>query len=124
MKNSITCEELDGGQIVNLGDPFADEIGFTADKFDGYLWKIGQAVYISFIVSKQPGCGHLSVLFDALWERGYTIKVPTPFPTMKAILSEKGFQAKREEWEEIGESVEVWEKEPRCFLEQRNALDL
>lgn len=96
MGNELTREELDKGRIVNLGDPFAEEIGFTRDRFDGYLWRIGQAVYISLVVSKQPGQGHLSALFEALWEKGYTVRVPTPLPRMEAILRAEGFEEKRE----------------------------
>lgn len=116
MENRLTQNELDKGQIVNLEDPFADEVGFTRDRFDGYLWRIGQVVYISLVVSKQPGEGHLSALFEALSSRGYTVRVPTPLAKMEAILRGKGFEEKREWWEEIEDYGTVWEKPPPCFV--------
>ena len=97
--------------MVELDSPFAKEVGFTSDKFEGYLWLHPDCVYISFIVSTSEGQGNLSKLFDAIWERGYKIKVPTPFARMEAILEKKGFE---HTWEPASwggpEEVEVWVK--------------
>ena len=78
--------------IIELDSEFAKEIGFTSDKFDGWLWiDRGCCVLISLIVSKQRRQGNLSNLFNAILSKGFDIKVPTPTNMMKAILLKKGF---------------------------------
>lgn len=66
---------------------------FPAEHFraDSYLWGFEASVWLSLIISTQPGKGNLSRLFDAILEGGRTVKVPTPFPHMQAILERKGF---------------------------------
>ena len=101
--------------IIDLDTPLANELGFTSDKFDGYLWKSGNYVVISFIISLQEGQGHLSNLFKTIESKGFGIKVPTPFARMKAIIMEKGFK-KTEEWfEEADCPVEIWVKNPQSL---------
>lgn len=77
---------------VDLDSAFAKEIGFTSDKFEGYLWKKEKWITISFIMSKQQGSGNLSKLFRAINEKGYKIAVPAPFPNMQLILICHGFK--------------------------------
>ncbi len=98
--------------LIDLDTPFAKEIGFTSDRFEGWLGKEEGYIYISFIESLQPGRGHLSELFDSIVKQGYGIKVPTPFARMESICKAKGFK-KTEEWfKEAGCPVEVWVLEP------------
>ena len=97
------CETIQEGMIP-LGSPAANELGFTADLFDGYLWRVGQAVYISFIISLLPGKGNLSRLFNAIEAHELQIAVPTPFPHMQAILERKGFVP------HYDDDCEVWQK--------------
>jgi len=100
--------------IIELDSEFAIELGFTSDKFFGYLWRHPTEIYISHIESLQQGQGNLSKLFDAIWRRGYTIKVPTPFARMQAILEHKGFEQTWEEFEGLsGEACEVWVRKPK-----------
>lgn len=82
-------------------------LGFTSERFDGWLWEDSQRMWISFIESLQQGKGHLSELFRAIEAAGYAIAVPTPFPRMEAILRRKGFEPHIEE-SELGDPVEVW----------------
>ena len=71
----IRCTDwLDG--IVKLDDANAKRIGFTSDKYDGYLWKQSDAVVVSFIVSKQRG--NFRELVRRIHALGLTVKVPTP----------------------------------------------
>lgn len=84
-------EEIKGG-VIELDSEFGKEIGFTSDKFQGYLWKAGGYVYISAIKSIHPEQGNLSALFACIEEKGFGIKVPAPFPKMEAILNQKGFK--------------------------------
>jgi len=97
--------------IIELDTSRGKEFGFISEKFDGWLWKVGNYIYISFIVSKRPGHGHLSQLFDAISSKGYGIKVPTPSALMQTILAKKGFVKKYEFDERIEEAYEVWVKD-------------
>ncbi len=81
---------------IKLGSERANQLGFTKDKFGGYLWGKGKDVYISFITSKFEGKGNLRKLFDNISKAGFNIKVPTPFPRMKAICIKLGFEERLE----------------------------
>jgi len=41
-------------------------------------------------------------------EKGFGIKVPTPFPLMEAICKQKGFKLTSEYNKQYNEAVEVW----------------
>lgn len=98
--------------IIELDTFFARELGFTSDKFSGYLWKKDNYIVISFIVSLFEGRGNLSNLFRSIQSKGFGIKVPTPFAKMKMICIAKGFR-KTEDWfKEADCPVEIWVKEP------------
>jgi len=88
-------------------------LGFTSDKFSGYLWKHGKYVYISFIISKQPSKGHFKQLVDRILELGYGVKIPTPLGIMESIVRKWGFRKTWEYVEEVDEEVEVWVKDPK-----------
>lgn len=96
--------------IIEIGSDLANELGFTADKFAGYLWLDGDRVYISFIVSLNQNMGNLSALFNRIEEMGYRVAVPTPLGKMELILRRKGFVRHYEPDEYMGEASEVWEK--------------
>lgn len=87
--------------------PDTNTLGFTSEKFEGWLWKKADSIYISFIESKQPGRGHFSQLLKAILDSGHSVKVPTPFAKMQQILVKKGFTKTIEQDEEMG-AVEVW----------------
>lgn len=95
--------------IIELDSDSGKQLGFTSNRFYGYLWKLDGYIWISAIGSLQEGEGHLSKLFQKIEKMGYGIKVPTPFAKMKAILREKGLH-KTKEWTDQGE-LEVWIKE-------------
>jgi len=99
---------------IDVDSEYAKSIGFTSDKFDGWLWrKEGETrIMVSFIKSTDPGKGNLSRLFDAVHAQGLAVAVPTPLGKMQAILTRKGFSKAREFCEDYGESVEVWTLEP------------
>ena len=77
--------------IIDLDTEFAKEIGFTSDKFQGYLWRVEGSIYISVIRSLKPRQGNLTALFNAIQERGYQLKVPEPLSLMEYICRKKGF---------------------------------
>jgi len=100
---------------IELDSDWGQKLGFTSDKFSGYLWKDRSYIVISFIESINPGQGNLSALFDEIQKLGYGIKVPTPFVRMKAIIEKKGFTQTEEPFApeaEIYDLCEVWIKEP------------
>lgn len=96
--------------MIKLDSDFAKDIGFTSNLFDGWLWKTGQRITISFIESKIEGKGNLSKLFNNIESLGYKVAVPTPFRRMQSILEKKGFVPHIEECKEMGDCVEIWEK--------------
>ena len=106
--------------IIELDSDFAKGLGFTSDKFEGYLWGYPSEIYISFIESRQQGQGNLSKLFDEIWKRGLRIKVPTPFARMEAILKHKGFKQTWEYSETFMEDCEVWIKDAPCLKINRS----
>lgn len=104
-----TASQMQDG-IIELDTDRGKQLGFTSDKFDGWLWLKEDYVCISFIVSLQPNRGNLSKLFNIIQQLGYGIKVPTPFARMKAILISHGFTQTIEDDPNLG-PVEVWKKE-------------
>lgn len=60
-------------------------IGWTPDKFTGYIAVSGKTVWIKVIQSKRRGEGYLRRFFENLLEKGYTIKVVSPMETMEKI---------------------------------------
>ena len=111
--------------LIYLDTPFAKELGFTSDKFDGWLGENNGYIYISFIESHQPGEGHLSELFENILKQGYGIKVPTPSAHMKAIIEKKGFKPTEEPFApeaNILDPCEVWVL--KCPSSYKNAESL
>ena len=115
--NGSITESWDMNGCIELDSKLAKELGFTSDKFSGWLWKENQFIVISFIESLHQGEGNLSKLFKKITSKGYGIKVPTPFPKMNAILIKKGFKRTVEPFQppHIMDLCEIWVKEPRAI---------
>lgn len=98
------------GCAIQPSSPAGKRLGFFDRAFalDSYLWIEGKALYIPFIESNHPGKGDLSRLFKSLTEKGFEIRVPTPFAHMEAILQGKGCKLSIEIDKRTGELVEVW----------------
>ena len=77
---------IDG--IINLDTERGRELGFTHDRYEGYLWKVGDSIIISFIESKQRG--NFRELVQRIHALGLTVKVPTPLGRMHEILLKNG----------------------------------
>lgn len=107
---------------IELDSTLGKQLGFTSDKFDGWLWKKGEYITVSFIESLQQGQGNLSKLFDSITTKGYGIKVPTPFARMQSIIIAKGFKRTEEPFHppDIMEPCEVWVKEPASSSEGKS----
>jgi len=98
----------DGMILPGDGNPY----GFTAERFDGYLWQLDGAVMISLIVARQPGAGHFRELVETILASGQSVKVPTPFANMQRILAKNGFVETQEYSDVMQDVVEVWVKTP------------
>ena len=81
-------------------------------EFDGWLWKDGEGVWISMIISKEEGKGNFKKLLDELKSKYKWIKIPTPSNRMLIIADKAGFKGKVEYCKEAGEDMNVllWEK--------------
>jgi len=95
--------------MITTDSEFGAKIGFTSDKFSGYLWRQGDRIIISLIESRIEGRGDLSRLFEAIERAGYRVAVPTPSARMQGILEHKGFAPHLERDPVMG-VVEIWEK--------------
>jgi len=95
-------------EMINLDSELGKQFGFTSDKFDGYLWKTGNYIYISFIESKVKSKGNFSKLLEEIRKAGFGIKVLTPMGKMQFILAHKGFKPTTEFFPEAREDVDVW----------------
>jgi len=100
---------LDG--IIELDTKRGNLLGFTSDRFDGYLWKSGDAVLVSFIVSKKRG--NFRELVRRIHALGLAVKVPTPLGRMQDILIKNGYEHTQEPFDmDPGEMVDVWVLRP------------
>ncbi len=108
--NSRRIEDADSGQLVP-DSPEAIMLGYSSSMFEGHLWRVGGAIYIWKIRSKEPGKGHLSALVQKILDSGYTVKVPTPVGRMAEIVRHMGF-TRTVEYDPELQPYEVWIKEP------------
>ena len=107
MNRHLDCNAFQDGQIEPDSE-VGKALGFTSDKFEGWLWKTGDRVLISMIVSHQEGRGHLRALFNAIEASGLKVVVPTPLARMKKIILKRGFKMHIERDPEMG-PCEVWQ---------------
>lgn len=97
--------------MIALDSEQGTALGFTTDRFDGWLWRKGDACIVSFIVSKQPGQGHFSSLLRQIKAAGLRPQIPTPMGAMREILWRKGFRPTSIFDPDMGEDVELWVEE-------------
>lgn len=98
------------GERIALGHSLATELGFTKDKFEGWLWLDGGELYVSSIKSLRPNEGNLTALLSRMLSAGFLVKIPTPFPAMHRILVNNGFKRTWEYEPLAREMCEVWVK--------------
>ena len=94
--------------IINLDTERGNELGFTSNLYHGYLWKDGNNIIISVIVSLKPGEGNFSKLVQNILDKGYNVQVPTPLGLMEQILTKKGFVEENIWDEKFQDYVELW----------------
>jgi hypothetical protein len=88
------------------------EFGYTADLYDGYLWKMGNSICICFIISKFPNQGNFKKLVENILDQGFIVKITTPLGRMKDIVIKNGYKKTMEFASEFDEYVDVWIKFP------------
>ncbi len=93
--------------VILPGSDAAKTLGFTPELFSGWLWKTGDRIIVSMVMSKREGHGNLSRLFSSIEASGHKVAVPTPIGKMEAILQRKGFTPHVENDPAMG-AVEVW----------------
>lgn len=88
--------------------------GFTEVLFpESWLWKVGDAVTVSFIQCSNPGRGHFRRLIEAILEAGYSVEIPTPLGRMREIVQRNGFERTFQQDPFLCCDAEVWIKRPR-----------
>lgn len=97
--------------MISLDSIRGRELGFTSDRFDGYLWESAERITISFIVSKERG--NFRQLVATILALGKEVAVPTPFPNMERILRKNGYTQTFEHDGDFG-PVEVWILKPEA----------
>lgn len=93
---------------IPIGHPLATDLGFTADRFSGYLWLMGSDLYVSLVDARVRGQGHFRAFVEAALAKGLTVKIPTPLGRMEHIVRRWGFEHTFEP-SEMG-ACEVWVK--------------
>ncbi|MBD2492618.1 hypothetical protein [Aulosira sp. FACHB-615] len=81
----------ENGMIIEVDSEFAIKIGFTSDKFEGWLWRDDKRIMFSFICSKNPKQGNLSTLIKTIEGMGLSVAIPTPLGKMVDYLSRRNF---------------------------------
>jgi len=89
-------------------------LGFTSDKFDGYLWKQGRRIYISFIISKIENKGNFSKLVKEIISHGFDVAIPPPMGKMELIVRKWKFKKIYEFFPEANCDCEVWVMKNVC----------
>ncbi len=95
--------------MITLDSTIASDFGFTSDKFDGYLWKKDNSIWISLIISLNPGKGNLKQLFNKIEGYGYSLIIPTPSARMRMICEKRGMSSGTIKSD--GETLECMRKE-------------
>ena len=95
--------------IIELDTDRAALFGFTSDRFDGYLWKEGDYIIVSFIVSLERG--NFKQLVQAIQDNGYGVKIPTPMGRMQSIVRKAGYR-QTEVVDAVSGLVEIWTLDP------------
>lgn len=94
------------------GTSTAERLGFTHNRFKGYIYLTGGCVWVSLVESKAPKKGHFSSFIRGLVAKGYTVKVPCPIGEMPSILKHLGFSESKETNPRNSETVSVWVLNP------------
>ncbi|MCL2834922.1 MAG: hypothetical protein FWD78_17260 [Treponema sp.] len=98
---------------IDIDTSGAKELGFTSDSFNpmSYLWRTGNTIVISFIVSTKKG--EFRKLITRILELGFDFEIPTPSPRMAEIGRKQGWHICEKYFEDFGEIGQIiTNKEP------------
>lgn len=100
---------IDPDGLIDLDSDYGKTLGFTSDRFDGYLWRADGAIIISAITSKAKG--NFRCLVETILGAGLAVRIPTPLAEMRRIVEKEGY---RQEWvtDDVFGPVEIWVLEP------------
>jgi hypothetical protein len=104
---SGTVEKHSG--IIELDSERGKELGFTSDRFGGYLWESDERITISFIISHARG--NFRNLAETILALGKEVAVQTPMPRMAQIVRRAGYIHTVEDDPQMG-AVDVWVLKP------------
>ena len=108
---------IDDG-MIELDSSAGKAIDFTSERFDGYLWKKPDYIYVSFIISHKTG--NFRSLVDAIRSLGLAVKIPTPLGRMEEIVKKAGYRHTLESHELDGDPVHVWILEGKQITAKEN----
>lgn len=92
IKDSSEIEYTDDYHPIYPDSKDALEIGFTSDKFHGYLWKDKDSIHLSLIVSLYEGKGNTRRLIESIKEKYSVIKACEVSERMRNLLNLQGFK--------------------------------
>jgi hypothetical protein len=97
---------------IEPGHRMARKWTFTAKRWTplSYLFRHGDAVYLSAVQATRPGAGYLRDLIRGIEGARLRVKVPCPLGHMQAILEHYGFVPHPELHEGFEGAVDVWER--------------
>jgi hypothetical protein len=96
---------------IQPGHRMARKWTFTAKRWTplSYLFRQGDAVYLSAVQATHDGRGYLRDLIRGIEGAGLRVKVPCPLGHMEQILQHYGFVPHLETHENF-QPVDVWER--------------
>ena len=71
--------------MIRLDSPGARRLGFTSDRFAGWLWREGDTIIVSMILSYKRG--NFRRLVERILSMGLAVEVPTPLGRMRSAVS-------------------------------------
>jgi len=77
--------------IIDIDTKAAIELGFTSEYFNphSYLWRKGNLIIISFIISKRKG--EFCKLMKRITGKGFDFQIPAPSARMRDIGEKQGW---------------------------------
>lgn len=94
--------------MIRVGSPLGKRWGFMPERFEGYLWRHGNIVTISWIISHRNVEADFCELIEQILAGGYTVQVLID-STWRDVCKRLGFVETNIPFARYG-GVWVWEK--------------
>jgi hypothetical protein len=107
MEINLKVDESMKDIVVFPDSEIGIKIGFTSDKFLGYLCVKGDSVVISLIKSLNQGKGNVRSLIEGLKSKYRNVIVPIASDRLSKILILQGFVVKKWMYDD-GSSIDSW----------------